>query len=53
MPAAPKYNLQEHIDVNSAAWDTEGTDRYDHISSPHFNTDAYKAAANQWIGSMP
>ncbi|MEU7002140.1 serine protease [Nonomuraea sp. NPDC046570] len=80
MPAAPKYNLQEHvgfkcsftagasggpflysyknssrtgylIGVNSVAWDTDGNDRYDHISSPYFNTDTYKvykAAANKW-----
>jgi len=80
MPAAAKYNLQEHIGikcaftagasggpflynyksstrtgylmgVNSVAWDTDGNDRYDHISSPYFNTDTYKvykAAANKW-----
>ncbi|MEU7748832.1 serine protease [Nonomuraea sp. NPDC049158] len=85
MPAAPKYNLQEHIGlkcaftagasggpllfsyknstrtgyligVNSVAWDTDGNDRYDHISSPYFNTDTYnvyKAAANRWTGNMP
>lgn len=80
MPAAPKYNLQEHVGfkcsftagasggpfvynyksssrtgylygVNSVAWDTDGNDRYDHISSPYFNSDTYKvykAAANRW-----
>ncbi|MEV0346368.1 hypothetical protein AB0H88_11425 [Nonomuraea sp. NPDC050680] len=84
MPAAPKYDLQEHIGlksftagasggpllysyksstrtsyligVNSVAWDTDGNDRYDHISSPYFNTDTYKvykAAANLWTGNMP
>jgi hypothetical protein len=69
MPAAPKYNLQEHIGftcaftagasggpflysyrtrtgyligVNSVAWDTDGNDRYDHVSSPYFDTDTYK-----------
>ncbi|MGN9785785.1 trypsin-like serine peptidase [Nonomuraea sp. ZG12] len=84
MPAAPKYDLQEHvgvrcaftagagggpflygyrsstrtgylIGVNSVAWDTDGNDRYDHISSPYFNTDTYKvykAAANRWTGNM-
>ncbi|WP_113705557.1 trypsin-like serine peptidase [Nonomuraea lactucae] len=85
MPAAPKYNLQEHvgfkcgftagasggpllfdyrsasrtgylIGVNSVAWDTDGNDRYDHVSSPYFNGDTYKvykAAANRWTGNMP
>lgn len=85
MPAAPKYNLQEHvglkcaltagagggpflfsyksstrtgylIGVNSVAWDTDGNDRYDHVSSPYFNTDTYKVyktAANRWTGNMP
>jgi hypothetical protein len=80
MPAAPKYNAQEHIGikcsftagasggpwlfnyksstrtgylngVNSIAWDTDGNDRYDHISSPYFNTDTYKVyqtAYNRW-----
>jgi hypothetical protein len=84
MPAAPRYNLQEHvgvrcsftagadggpflsgydsatrtgylIGVNSVAWDTDGNDRYDHMSSPYFNTDTYKvykAAANRWTGDM-
>ncbi|MEO3792738.1 trypsin-like peptidase domain-containing protein [Nonomuraea sp. B10E15] len=44
------------IGVNSVAWDTDGNDRYDHISSPYFNTDTYKvykAAANRWTGNMP
>jgi hypothetical protein len=80
MPAAPKYNVQEHIGikcaftagasggpwlynyksstrigylngVNSIAWDTDVNDRYDHISSPYFNSDTYqvyKVAANRW-----
>lgn len=42
--------------VNSVAWDTDGNDRYDHISSPYFNGDTYevyKAAANRWTGNMP
>ncbi|MEV4174429.1 serine protease [Nonomuraea sp. NPDC049709] len=44
------------VGVNSVAWDTDGNDRYDHISSPYFNTDTYKvykAAANRWTGNMP
>ncbi|MER6946895.1 serine protease [Nonomuraea sp. NPDC000554] len=44
------------IGVNSVAWDTDGNDRYDHISSPYFNTDTYKVyktAANRWTGNMP
>lgn len=44
------------IGVNSVAWDTDGNDRYDHISSPYFNGDThkvYKAAANRWSGNMP
>ncbi|MEV0621201.1 serine protease [Nonomuraea sp. NPDC050404] len=43
------------VGVNSVAWDTDGNDRYDHISSPYFNTDTYKvykAAANRWTGNM-
>ncbi|MEO3857176.1 serine protease [Acrocarpospora sp. B8E8] len=80
MPAAAKYNLQEHIGlkcgmtagasggplllnyksksrtgllngVNSVAWDTDGNDRYDRLSSPYFNSetyDVYKVAANRW-----
>lgn len=80
MPAAPKYNIQEHIGfkcsmtagasggpwllnyknatrvgylngVNSVAWDTDGNDRYDRISTPYFNSDTYKVykvAANRW-----
>ncbi|MEZ0074443.1 serine protease [Planotetraspora sp. GP83] len=80
MPAAPKYNIQEHIGfkcgmtagasggpwlynyksksrtgylngINSVAWDTDGNDRYDRISSPYFNGetyDVYKVAANRW-----
>nr|BFE83229.1 peptidase [Planobispora longispora] len=80
MPAAPRYNIQEHIGfrcaftagasggpwllkyknssrtgylvgVNSVAWDTDKNDRYDHISSPYFNSDTYKVykvAANRW-----
>ncbi|MFI6815272.1 trypsin-like serine peptidase [Nonomuraea sp. NPDC050328] len=42
--------------VNSVAWDTDGNDRFDHISSPYFNTDTYKvykAAANRWSGNPP
>ncbi|WP_084959352.1 trypsin-like serine peptidase [Thermoactinospora rubra] len=42
--------------VNSVAWDTDGNDRYDHISSPYFNGDTYKvykAAANRWTGNPP
>ncbi|MGR6914836.1 trypsin-like serine peptidase [[Actinomadura] parvosata] len=42
------------VGVNSVAWDTDGNDRYDHISSPYFNTDTYKvykAAANRWTGN--
>ncbi len=85
MPAAPRYNLQEHIGVtcsftagadggpllhgyrsssrtgyligvSSVAWDTDGDDRYDRISSPYFTTDTYKVyktAANRWTGDMP
>ncbi|MBO3746447.1 serine protease [Streptosporangiaceae bacterium NEAU-GS5] len=37
--------------VNSIAWDTDKNDRYDHISSPYFNSetyDVYKVAANRW-----
>ncbi|GAB2936565.1 trypsin-like serine peptidase [Nonomuraea fastidiosa] len=44
------------VGVNSVAWDTDGNDRYDHISSPYFNGDTYKvykAAANRWTGNMP
>ncbi|MET8863301.1 trypsin-like peptidase domain-containing protein [Nonomuraea sp. NPDC004580] len=44
------------VGVNSVAWDTDGNDRYDHISSPYFNGDTYKvykAAANRWTGTMP
>ncbi|MFI6479684.1 trypsin-like serine peptidase [Nonomuraea sp. NPDC050663] len=44
------------IGVNSVAWDTDGNDRYDHISSPYFNSDTYKiykAAANRWTGNPP
>ncbi|SDL90142.1 hypothetical protein SAMN05421874_13236 [Nonomuraea maritima] len=44
------------VGVNSIAWDTDGNDRYDHISSPYFNGDTYtvyKAAANRWTGNMP
>ncbi|MER6507063.1 serine protease [Nonomuraea sp. NPDC001636] len=44
------------VGVNSVAWDTDGNDRYDHISSPYFDTDTYdvyKAAANRWTGDMP
>ncbi|SDL46601.1 trypsin-like serine peptidase [Nonomuraea jiangxiensis] len=44
------------VGVNSVAWDTDGNDRYDHISSPYFNTDTYKVyktAANRWTGNMP
>ncbi|WP_327089686.1 serine protease [Nonomuraea sp. NBC_01738] len=44
------------VGVNSVAWDTDGNDRYDHISSPYFNTDTYKvykAAANRWTGNFP
>ncbi|MEW9532044.1 serine protease [Microbispora sp. NPDC049125] len=80
MPAAAKYNIQEHIGfkcgmtagasggpwlldyksktrkgylngISSVAWDTDGNDRYDHISSPYFNGetyDVYKVAANRW-----
>ncbi|GLX97465.1 serine protease [Herbidospora sp. NEAU-GS84] len=80
MPAAPKYNVQEHVGikcgmtagasggpliwnyksktrsgylygVNSIAWDTDGNDRYDRLSSPYFNGetyDVYKVAANRW-----
>ncbi|GLW06273.1 peptidase [Microtetraspora sp. NBRC 13810] len=39
------------IGVNSVAWDTDGNDRYDRISSPYFNSDTYdvyKKAANRW-----
>ncbi|WP_182883766.1 trypsin-like serine peptidase [Microbispora sp. H10949] len=80
MPAALKYNIQEHIGfkcgmtagasggpwlldyrsrtrkgylngINSVAWDSDGNDRYDRISSPYFNSetyDVYAAAANRW-----
>ncbi|MGW4475705.1 trypsin-like serine peptidase [Nonomuraea sp. NPDC004354] len=44
------------IGVNSVAWDTDGNDRYDRISSPYFNGDTYKvykAAANRWSGNQP
>ncbi|MFI6909219.1 trypsin-like serine peptidase [Nonomuraea sp. NPDC050394] len=44
------------VGVNSVAWDTDGNDRYDHISSPYFNADTYKvykAAANRWTGNFP
>jgi hypothetical protein len=44
------------IGVNSVAWDTDGNDRYDHVSSPYFNGDTYKvykAAANRWTGNVP
>lgn len=79
MPAAVKYNVQEHIGfecsmtagasggpwppsyksstrlgrlngIDSVAWDTDGDDRYDRISSPYFNGDthkAYKTAADR------
>ncbi|SEG94669.1 hypothetical protein SAMN05444920_108435 [Nonomuraea solani] len=42
------------VGVNSVAWDTDGNDRFDHISSPYFNGDTYKvykAAANRWTGN--
>ncbi|WP_193318542.1 trypsin-like serine peptidase [Nonomuraea phyllanthi] len=40
--------------VNSVAWDTDGNDRYDHVSSPYFDGDTYKvykAAAGRWTGN--
>ncbi|MBP2703396.1 serine protease [Microbispora sp. RL4-1S] len=80
MPAAPKYNIQQHIGIkcamtsgasggpwlfgyksktrkgylngiNSVAWDTDGNDRYDRVSSPYFDGetyDVYKVAAGRW-----
>ncbi|TQS17702.1 serine protease [Microbispora hainanensis] len=37
--------------ISSVAWDSDGNDRYDRISSPYFNGETYevyKAAANRW-----
>jgi len=37
--------------VSSVAWDSDGNDRYDRISSPYFNGETYevyKVAANRW-----
>ncbi|MEU6414176.1 serine protease [Microbispora sp. NPDC046933] len=37
--------------ISSVAWDSDGNDRYDRISSPYFNGetyDVYKVAANRW-----
>ncbi|MFF4129620.1 trypsin-like serine peptidase [Microbispora rosea] len=37
--------------ISSVAWDSDGNNRYDKISSPYFNGetyDVYKVAANRW-----
>ncbi|MBE3015496.1 serine protease [Microbispora sp. NEAU-D428] len=37
--------------ISSVAWDSDGNDRYDRISSPYFNGetyDVYAVAANRW-----
>ncbi len=37
--------------INSIAWDTDGNNRYDRVSSPYFNSetyDVYRVAANRW-----
>jgi V8-like Glu-specific endopeptidase len=42
--------------VVSLTLDTDGNDRYDHVSTPYFNGETYniyKHAANLWTGNLP